>query len=145
MARRNIAKEIEAGLLAAIDYMDGKGPALVTHVIAVPDVKKIRQRMKLSQGEFSTRFSLNRRTLQEWEQKRREPDQIARVLLQVIDAEPEAVDRAMAGAGHTRKAVFGHAMKAAAEKRKGENKSAAKSTGKPLITRTSRTKAAAHG
>lgn len=95
MPRRNIAKEIEAGLRGIIADLDGTGPELKTRVIAVPDVRQIRQGLGLSQSQFSARFGLNPRTVQEWEQKRRQPDQLAAVLLNVIEKEPKAVERSL--------------------------------------------------
>ena len=52
--------------------------------------------MKLSRQEFADRFGLDARALQEWEQGRRVPDRAARILLAVIEREPEAVVRALA-------------------------------------------------
>jgi putative transcriptional regulator len=68
------------------------------HVPAEVDVRKIRQRLKLSQDEFAARFGLSVATVREWEQNRRRPEGAARVLLTVIEKEPEAVTRALAGA-----------------------------------------------
>jgi putative transcriptional regulator len=42
------------------------------------------------------KFALSKRTVQEWEQGRAQPEGPARVLLHVIECEPEAVKRAMA-------------------------------------------------
>ena len=44
---------------------------------------------------FADRFGLDARALQDWEQGRRVPDRAARVLLIVIDSDPEAVVRAL--------------------------------------------------
>jgi putative transcriptional regulator len=68
------------------------------HVPAEVDVRKIRQRLKLSQDEFAARFGLSAATVREWEQNRRRPEGAARVLLTVIEKEPEAVTRALAAA-----------------------------------------------
>jgi putative transcriptional regulator len=95
MAKRNLAKEIEAGLNAILADLDGRGPELKRHFVPTPNVGEIRRQMGLSQAEFSNRFGLNRRTLQDWEQDRRQPDQLAAVLLHVIKEEPAAVVRVM--------------------------------------------------
>jgi putative transcriptional regulator len=68
------------------------------HVPAEVDVRKIRQRLKLSQDEFAARFGLSVATVREWEQNRRRPEGAARVLLTVIEKEPEAVTRALSAA-----------------------------------------------
>ncbi|WP_223294218.1 helix-turn-helix domain-containing protein [Chlorobium phaeobacteroides] len=52
--------------------------------------------MGLTQPEFSRRFGFDVRAVQEWEQKRRHPERSARILLQVIAREPEAVKLALA-------------------------------------------------
>ena len=51
--------------------------------------------MKLSRQQFADSFGLDVRAVQEWDQGRRVPDRAARVLLTVIDREPEAVIRAL--------------------------------------------------
>lgn len=65
------------------------------HVPADVDVRKIRKSLKLSQTQFAARFGLPASTIRDWEQHRRKPEGAARVLLQVIKTEPEAVSRAL--------------------------------------------------
>ncbi len=65
------------------------------HVPADVDVRKIRKSLKLSQTQFAARFGLPASTIRDWEQHRRKPEGAARVLLQVIKSEPEAVSRAL--------------------------------------------------
>ena len=55
----------------------------------------LRKRMKLSRQKFADSFGLDVRAVQEWEQGRRVPGRAARVLLTVIDRNPEAVIRAL--------------------------------------------------
>jgi len=62
--------------------------------IPVPDVRAIREKLKLSQAEFARRFSLSQRTIQQWEQHRAVPDLPARVLLKTIQLAPDEVARA---------------------------------------------------
>jgi len=61
------------------------------------DAKAIRLRKGLSQAEFARAFGVPRRTLQDWEQGRRIPDAATQAFLRVIDREPAAVKRALAG------------------------------------------------
>lgn len=65
------------------------------HVPAEVDVRKIRRALKLSQAQFAAKFGLPTSTIRDWEQRRRKPEGAARVLLQVIKREPEAVSRAL--------------------------------------------------
>jgi len=68
------------------------------HVPADVDVAHIRKKLDLSQSEFARRFGIAPGTLRDWEQRRKRPEGPARVLLMVIDREPEAVRRALATA-----------------------------------------------
>jgi putative transcriptional regulator len=65
------------------------------HVPAKVDVRSIRTKLKMSQNAFAARFGILPSTLRDWEQNRRHPDGAARVLLMVIDKEPDAVTRAL--------------------------------------------------
>jgi putative transcriptional regulator len=72
-----------------------------TYVLHVPpevDVKRIRQRKRMSQTRFASCYGLNVSRLRDWEQRRSKPDSAARAYLIVIDREPEAVERALAPA-----------------------------------------------
>ena len=68
------------------------------HVPAEVDVRRIRRQLGLSQDEFAARFGLSVATVREWEQDRRKPEGAARVLLTVIEKDPEAVARALVAA-----------------------------------------------
>jgi putative transcriptional regulator len=59
------------------------------------DVRKIRSRAGMSQGEFARAFCINPRTLQEWEQGRRKPDATSRAYLAVIAKNRKAVLEAL--------------------------------------------------
>ena len=50
----------------------------------------LRKRLGLSQAEFA-----RQRTLQDWEQRRRKPEDIARTYLRVIERNPNAVKAAL--------------------------------------------------
>ncbi|MGA2590507.1 MAG: helix-turn-helix domain-containing protein [Bryobacteraceae bacterium] len=65
------------------------------HVPDDIDVKAIREKIRLSQGEFAELFGLSKRTLEHWEHGRRVPSGAARAFLTVIAREPEAVRRAL--------------------------------------------------
>lgn len=69
-----------------------------TYRVYVPtdlDVKEIRQRLKLTQEEFSRRYGFPLGTLRDWEQGKGRPDTSARAYLLVISREPQAVERAL--------------------------------------------------
>ena len=72
---------------------------LPTRRIVLPgevDVKRIRSQAGMSQGEFARAFCINPRTLQEWEQGRRQPDATTRAYLAVIEKNRRAVLEALA-------------------------------------------------
>jgi putative transcriptional regulator len=61
----------------------------------VPTVRALRQKLKLTQEEFATRFHLPLGTVRDWEQGAHRPDKAAQVLLTVIAKDPDAVARAL--------------------------------------------------
>src|SRR5260370_26406143 len=92
--------KIAAGLTDAIAIAKGEAdPATYrVHAPADVDVGKIRKSLGLTREAFAMRFGLQLGTVRDWEQHKRKPDGAARVLLTVIEKEPEAVTRALAAA-----------------------------------------------
>ena len=91
--------EIMAGVEDAVAYAKGDASRGVAHAVAVPDtvdVRAIRAQFGLSRPKFAARFGFDVRALQDWERGRRHPDRSTRILLRVIEREPEAVERALA-------------------------------------------------
>lgn len=68
----------------------------------VPDVKAIRERLRLTQEQFAARFAVPLGTLRDWERGTRTPTGPARTLLRVIDHNPDAVTDALEGAKRER-------------------------------------------
>jgi putative transcriptional regulator len=94
---RSVADDIRAGLEQALaianDTADPAGYRI--RVPASVDVRAIRRRLGLTQGQFADRFGFTLAAVRDWEQRRRTPEGAARVFLLVIDREPEAVRRAL--------------------------------------------------
>lgn len=67
----------------------------VVHEPPAVDVRAIRRKTGLSQAKFAARFGFTADAVRNWEQGRRRPEGPARVLLKVIEREPEAVLRAL--------------------------------------------------
>lgn len=90
--------KIAAGLEAAIDYAEGNADVdqYRIHVPASVDVKSIRKRYHLSQQAFAARYGFKVGRIRDWEQNRSTPDEPSRLLLKVIEREPEALERAVA-------------------------------------------------
>jgi putative transcriptional regulator len=59
--------------------------------IHIPSVKKIRERLNLTQEAFAATYRIPIGTLRDWEQGRKLPDAPARAYLTVISRNPEAV------------------------------------------------------
>jgi putative transcriptional regulator len=87
--------EIREALEEAIAHTRGEETGVTIRQVARVDVAEIRTRLGMSQAQFADVFGFSRGTLQGWEQHRREPDGPAKVLLRVIEREPEAVLRAL--------------------------------------------------
>jgi len=62
---------------------------------AMPDIKKIRERLKLTQKEFAKLICVSVATLRNWEQGRTYPEGAAIALLHVAASRPEAVLEAL--------------------------------------------------
>ncbi len=98
MSKRAFDK-IKAGLDSAQAYLDGAADKrrYRVHVPATIDVKKIRTRLGLSQEAFAATYGFALSAVRDWEQGRRRPERSARILLKIVQKEPEAVTRALAG------------------------------------------------
>ena len=88
---------ILSGLEDAVSHSKGNRKAAHVHKVVVRDVDvgALRERLGLTQEQFARAFGVTTATLRNWEQGRREPRGPARVLLNVIEKEPEAVLRAL--------------------------------------------------
>ncbi len=97
MSRRAFDK-IKTGLDDARAYLDGTADKrrYCVHVPESIDVKKIRSRLGLSQAAFAATYGFALSAVRDWEQGRRRPERSARILLKIVQKEPEAVTRALA-------------------------------------------------
>jgi putative transcriptional regulator len=89
-------RKIIEGLEEALRYARGEDTGARVTIVEVPDVPAIRKKLGFTQQQFAQRFGVSLGTLRNWEQGLRLPEGPARVLLTVIDREPEAVKRALA-------------------------------------------------
>ena len=69
---------------------------LVVHVPPEFDVRALRRKLGMSQSKFAAGFGFGLAAAQSWEQGRRRPEGPARILLKVIEHDPDAVRRALA-------------------------------------------------
>lgn len=101
MASRARSRRASAGeslglqLLKSVREMKAAQVARVTRV-EPNEVVQARQRTGLSQAQFAEALSISKRTLQEWEQGRRQPSGAAQTLIRIARRHPDVIREALA-------------------------------------------------
>jgi len=95
---RRLADDIRASLQEALDHAAGKRTEAVLHRVTPreSDARKARLKLGLSQREFAAFVGTAVGTVRKWELGTRLPSGAARTLIDVIKAEPKAVQRTLA-------------------------------------------------
>ncbi|MCP3852688.1 MAG: helix-turn-helix domain-containing protein [Gammaproteobacteria bacterium] len=89
MSKRNLGNEILEGLQEIKGWEKGK-VQLKTTTLSIPsEPSVIRSKLKLSQAAFAGFLGVSKRTLQDWEQGRRNPQGPAIALLRIAEQHPE--------------------------------------------------------
>ena len=89
MSDRNIGQEILEGIREIKSFKKGE-INLTTRTLNEPSpTKTIRKRLKLSQSSFASLMGVSPRTIQDWEQGRRNPQGPAKSLLRIAEQHPE--------------------------------------------------------
>lgn len=83
-------KKFQQDLLESVRQMKRGEAARVTQV-ELPAAAQARAQVGLSQQDFADLLGVSARTLQDWEQGRREPNGAAKTLLRVAVAHPEVL------------------------------------------------------
>lgn len=86
-------KQFQNDLLESVRQMKTGKAARVT-TVEVSAATEARNRVGMSQSEFAKLLGVSVRTLQDWEQGRREPSGAAKTLLRIASQNPEAVKAA---------------------------------------------------
>ena len=87
---RDAKRDLGAELLQAVrDMKAGKGKVVAK--IEVPPVVMARMKSGLSQSEFAGLLGVSVRTLQDWEQGRRQPSGAARTLITIAQQQPKVL------------------------------------------------------
>ena len=89
MNSRDIGKEILKGLKEIGDFKKGNIELKHTELSEPSEPKVIRSKLKLSQSAFAGLLGVSMRTLQDWEQGRRNPQGPAIALLRIAEQHPE--------------------------------------------------------
>ena len=83
--------ELIASIKEAGKINRGETAATRLYEFPEPDIKAIREGIGYSQSKFATLIGVNIRTLQNWEQGHRHPTGPAKVLLRLVQADPQSV------------------------------------------------------
>ena len=89
----NIFESIKKGMGEAIDHQKGKRTGIKLYKPAEVDVKKVREKIGLTQEKFAATFGISLGSLRHWERGDRAPHGPALVLLNAIGKEPGTVLR----------------------------------------------------
>ena len=93
---KDLFTDLVSSLEEAKAIRAGKKQASRRFVVNAIDVKAVREKTGLSQSEFARMIQISTRTLQNWEQKRRNPTGPAVALLRLVAAEPNMALRSLA-------------------------------------------------
>lgn len=83
-------EELGQKLLQSVREMKAGKAARITSIVP-NEVVAARQKTGLSQAQFAKALHISARTLQEWEQGRRQPSGAAQALIQIAFRHPEVI------------------------------------------------------
>ena len=92
---REASRHLAAELLESVDDMLANRAA-ATHQVAIPTALEARQKTGLSQQQFANILHISKRTLQEWEQGRRQPSGAAQALISIALKRPDIIAEVLA-------------------------------------------------
>ena len=95
----DLIEAMQDALAHAQAHTKGQVTDMVVHKVNVEtvDAKAVRHKLKLTQEQMALMLGTSVSGYRKWEQGRRQPGGAARTLLRVMDQEPQAVLRALAG------------------------------------------------
>jgi putative transcriptional regulator len=89
MARRDIGQETLEGIQEIKAFKAGQVTLRTRTLTAPAPPQDIRAQLNLSQAAFAGLMGVSVRTVQDWEQGRREPSGPAKALLRIAEQHPE--------------------------------------------------------
>ena len=89
MSERDIGQEILEGIREVKAYKAGKIDLRTRELKEPSSPQDIRRRLNLSQSAFAGLMGVSLRTVQDWEQGRRQPSGPAKSLLRIAEQRPE--------------------------------------------------------
>jgi putative transcriptional regulator len=96
LLKRDAKRDVGDELLRAVREMKA-GKAARVRRVPVSAITEARSRVGMSQTQFAEVLGVSTRTLQEWEQGRRQPSGAARALLAIAAKRPEVLREVLAG------------------------------------------------
>lgn len=90
LLERDTQRDIGTELLESVREMKAQKVARV-HKIKAPEIAAIRVSVGLNQEDFARVLGISPRTLQDWEQGRRNPTRAAQTLLRIAKRHPEVL------------------------------------------------------
>ena len=84
-------EKLVASIKEAGEIRSGRKAPSRMYEIKPPEIKTVREKLNVSQNEFALMIGVSVRTLQNWEQGRREPEGPAKALLRIASKNPQAV------------------------------------------------------
>ena len=87
--------DLVGSLKEAKDIASGKSKASRRFDVSAPDAKLVREKIGLSQSDFARLMRVSIKTLQNWEQHRRNPTGPAAALLKIVSTAPELALRSL--------------------------------------------------
>ena len=88
-------EDLIQSLTEAVAHAKGEATGARVHVIHIPDVRAIREHLRMTQNEFAEAYRIPLATLKGWEQGRRHPDATAAAYLNVIARLPREAKAAL--------------------------------------------------
>jgi putative transcriptional regulator len=95
---KELFDQLHQSMKEAVAIAKGEMQPSRVFTVESPDVKAVREKTGLSQSVFAAMIGVKVKTVQNWEQHRRNPTGAAAALLTIFDREPETAMKALHGA-----------------------------------------------
>ena len=92
---KELFEQLTQSMKEAIAIAKGEMKPSRVFTVEAPDVKAVREKTGLSQSEFAQMIGVKVKTLQNWEQHRRNPTGAAAALLTIFDRAPDVAVKAL--------------------------------------------------
>ena len=86
---KTLFEDLVSSLQEAKAISNGKAAPSRRFEVTAPDAKAVREQIGLSQSEFARLMRVSVKTLQNWEQHRRNPTGPAAALLKIVSTAPD--------------------------------------------------------